>query len=421
MPAPTLLPVTTVPATSGAMPGISARNAPSHVVAHLKPDYLPITETFIYETLLHARRFEPVVVAEQLLNLDRFPVPRLVEVRTRPARPISRALARIGRGLSRMPSSQAYHYLRAVAGLRPSLMHAHFGLTGYFASAIRARLDIPLITTFYGYDLSMPDREPEWQARYLDLFRLGDLFLVEGPSMRNRLLDLGCPAHKVAIQRVGIDLSRFKFKPRAAAPDEEVVLLHCGRMVEKKGHEMALRALADCREEFPNVRLSMIGDGPLRAHLEELVGTLGLSESVAFLGSMGHADYVEALTRAHLVIQPSLTSEDGDSEGGAPTTLLEAQASGAPVVASKHADIPFVVEDGASGMLAAEADVAATSAALKRMLRARSRWPEFGRRGRHYVETYHEIGRTVEALEARYLRVLQPPGEGVRADSPSAR
>lgn len=376
------------------------------VVVHLKPDYLPTTETFVYETVSRVRRFEPVVLAEQLLNLERFPVPRLVEVRTRGNHFLQRAMTRLGREVSGMPTAQAYHYMRAVRRIRPALMHAHFGVTGYFASAIRSRLGIPLVTTFYGYDVSMGEREPQWQARYHDLFSRGDLFLVEGPHMRERLIAAGCPREKVEIQPVGIDLARFSFRARHAGQQEPVMLLHSGRMVEKKGHEYSIRALADCMQAFPGLRLRFVGDGPRRPLLQRLAAELDVSDSVDFLGMLDSSRYLEELDRAHLALQPSLTASDGDSEGGAPTTLLEAAASGLPIVASRHADIPFVMGDEPGGFLVPERDAKAFSSALHRMLAARDSWAEFGKKGRLAVQANHDVDRTIPALEARYERLL---------------
>jgi colanic acid/amylovoran biosynthesis glycosyltransferase len=114
---------------------------------------------------------------------------------------------------------------------------------------------------------------------------------------------------------------------------------------------------------------------------------------------------VKELEAADLFAQPSLTASDGDSEGGAPTTLLEAQACGVPILATSHADIPHVVVEGESALLAPERDAEALAAGLERLLAEPERWPAMGRAGRAHVLTHHDAGAQAERLEALYLEL----------------
>ena len=145
----------------------------------------------------------------------------------------------------------------------------------------------------------------------------------------------------------------------------------------------------------------MIGDGPLRPAIEAEIAALGL-EGVRLLGSLTYEQYLGELAAAHAILQPSLTAADGDTEGGTPTVLIEAQAAGKPIVSTLHADIPEIVVPGKSALLVPEGDAVRLGDALAEILSAPARWAEMGAAGRSHVESEHDIRRQVERLEALY-------------------
>ena len=169
---------------------------------------------------------------------------------------------------------------------------------------------------------------------------------------------------------------------------------------------MALRALASAREKFPNVELHVGGDGPEEAAARELADELGIAEAVHFLGFLPHERFLDELGRADLFVQPSVTAKDGDSEGGAPTTLLEAQACGVPILASTHADIPFVVQDGVAGRLAPEGDAEALGEQLIALLSEPQRWAAMGEAGRRHVAQRHDAATQTARLEDLYQALV---------------
>lgn len=378
------------------------------VVAEVKPEYLPLTETFIYEYLRALHRVRPIVVAEEVKHLDLFPVEELVRVRRRGLTLRERAVDRLLANLLGLESARAYRYYAALRRVRPHLVHAHFGPTGVLVLAATQRLNVPLITSFYGYDLSALGQTPEWRARYGTLFAHGTLFLVEGPHMRQRLLRLGCPPEKIRLQRIAIALDEFPFRPRAWRGGP-VRLLQVGRLVEKKGHEYALRAFARVRSRVRASVFYIIGDGPLRPRLEQLVEELGIAEAVRWMGALSRAAYREVAEHCHILVQPSVIAANGDDEGGAPTVLLEMQASGMPIVATRHADIPYVVREGESARLVPERDVAALADALLDLIENPQRWPSMAEAGRAFVAERHDIRREASRLEALYGSVIEAP------------
>jgi colanic acid/amylovoran biosynthesis glycosyltransferase len=369
-------------------------------VAHVVERYLGLTETFIHEYLAAFRGVRPVVIARGLEHLELFPLPPGAELHQSP--PARGTAAWAAAAVRRRLRGGEPHLEGILTDAGVKVVHAHYGPTACQVLDVCVRADLPLVTSFYGYDASMVGVLHEFEERYRSLFARGAAFLVEGSAMKQKLVALGCPPHKLHLQRIAIDPARYPFRLRARSAQGTVTILQCGRMVPKKGYDLALRALAEARRRDPGLRLRILGDGPERESLTALISELGLDEAVTLLGRGPRTLFLEELARADLYLQPSRVGPDGDSEGGAPTTLLEAQASGLPVLSSRHADIPEIVREGESALLVEEEDVAGLAEALLSLARSPERWPGMGRAGRAHVEAHHDVRKLASALEALY-------------------
>jgi colanic acid/amylovoran biosynthesis glycosyltransferase len=113
------------------------------------------------------------------------------------------------------------------------------------------------------------------------------------------------------------------------------------------------------------------------------------------------------MQQADIFLHPSIVGENGVSEGGAPTTILEAQALGIPVVSTYHCDIPNVTVPGESALLVPERDSQALAQTLRTLLDHPQRWESMGRAGRRHIERYHDIEHEVAALEDKYIALLK--------------
>ncbi|RMG54340.1 MAG: glycosyltransferase [Acidobacteria bacterium] len=305
------------------------RKTSRRVVAHLKPDYLPLSETFVYEILRALTTFTPVVLCQELMHREHFPLSHIIHLRMRPTWWGERLSDALRRRIAGVDTIFAYKYYRAVKTLKPVLVHAHFGPSGAMAVPIRRKLGLPLITSFYGYDVPVQGKLSAWRELYGPLFEAGDLFLVEGPCLRRHLIALGAPPERVTIQRIAIDVEHIPFRPRRVARRGECVqILQVGRMVEKKGFEYTVRAFAEVHRAHPHTRLLFIGDGPLRPSLQALVSELKLDRVVRFLGFQSRPAYMAIAERCHILVQPSVTASDGDTEGGAPTVCWRCRPPG---------------------------------------------------------------------------------------------
>jgi colanic acid/amylovoran biosynthesis glycosyltransferase len=368
-------------------------------VLHAVDQFLPRSETFVYTVVTAHQRFEAFVLCNGRANPDEFPFPRIFEH----PKPRSRRTAAwwleqsIERATGRSPWRRGVEVI--LEQLAPALVHAHFGPNACAMAPITKALGLPLVTSLYGVDAAVLPYLPQWRDKYARLFRDGDLFLAEGPEMRKKMIAAGAPAARTIVHPIALDLARY---PRWNA-DGSPTVLFAGRFMEKKGLLDAIAAFGRARTRVPTAQLTIVGDGPDAAAARALVSTLDLGDAVEFVGMQSHADVIRRLTAASVFIHPSVTAADGDSEGGAPTVLLEAQAIGTPIVTTRHADIPNVVPEGAGVFLCGEHDVDALADALVSALERRER------SSATHVTQHHDVARVIQRLEDLYVTAIERP------------
>ena len=279
------------------------------------------------------------------------------------------------------------------------VLHAHFGPVGESFRFARELWGAPLLVSFHGYDFTTLPRT-QGADMYRKLFPTTDAITVNSGFTRGRVEALGCPASKLHLLPVGLDLAAFPFGARARHGNEPVHLLTVARLVEIKGHEFVLRAFARARARHPEIRYDIVGDGPLRKKLEALIAELGLGDAVTLHGARNGAFVRDLMKSAHLAVLGSVNIE-GDAEGQG-LFLQEAQACGLPVVATQHGALPEGMLPGESGFLVPERDVDALAQQLEWCVSHSETWPEMGWRGREFVEERYDIHRLNERLVELY-------------------
>jgi colanic acid/amylovoran biosynthesis glycosyltransferase len=286
------------------------------------------------------------------------------------------------------------------------IAHCHFGPAGLFAVRLReiGALTGKLVTTFYGTDVSKYPRI-HGPAVYRRLIQDGDLFICITDHMRDQLVANGFPPGRICKIPIGIHLSMFTPRAREVDADGTVRLLTVSRLVDKKGLETSIRAVAELVRSHSKVRYQIIGDGPLRASLEGLIGSLGLQDRVELCGWRTQEQIRDCFEKSHIFVLASQTADDGDEEG-MPQVLKEAQAMELPVVSTWHSGIPELVLDGTSGFLVPERDASALADRLRYLIDHPEIWPAMGQAGRRHVETIGNIERLNDQLAGVYGRLL---------------
>lgn len=379
-------------------------------VAQVKTPFLPMTETFIYQYISHLRRYEPVVITEYLLNQDQFPVKNSV-VHRRSGLWYEKGLTHFRNWLvSRIPQElfMTSFYRRALSKSDVSLIHFHFGVTGMLLTPVKKRLGIPGVVSFYGHDLQqVPYALGQDIYVRTGLFDAMELFVVEGSHAGETLVKLGCPREKVSIVHIGVDGDQFPFRVRKICSGDRPKILFCGRFVPKKGLLICLKALEQVRNRGRKFEFIIIGYGPEERQARRFTIDAKLEGCVRFLGKVKYQELQEWYGKCHILVAPSMTVESTkETEGGAPTVLLEAQATGLPVISTFHADIPEVVRDGETGLLVQEGAVDDLAEKITWLVDNPQVWPKMGRKGRSHIKREYEILRQAECLEQVYDRLL---------------
>jgi colanic acid/amylovoran biosynthesis glycosyltransferase len=254
-----------------------------------------------------------------------------------------------------------------LAGLRPLLIHAHFGRGGALALPIARRLRLPLVVTFHGGDATKDQHYQRqliptvFQRRCAALQREAALIICVAEHIRQVLLARGFPAAKLKVIRYGIEPEA---EHRPEPPPERPYLLFVGRFVEKKGVRYLLDAMRTLASDGAPVELVLVGEGPIgQALRQQAAGLTG----ARFPGWLPHQEVRRMMSRALALCVPSVAARTGDSEG-LPNVVLEAMATGTPVIASDLGGIGEAVENGHTGFLLPPADSRAIAAAVLRLL-----------------------------------------------------
>ncbi len=378
-------------------------------VLHFSQSILAGSETFVQQRL-RGDRFRAVLAGWERVD-GGLEVPcRWVILPQRTPGPARSFPGRVARRLV-SPLKTAHGTLDIIKLLvrsAPAIVHAHFGTVGIAVAQACELLQIPLVTSFYGFDVGWLPRQRGGASVYRRLFDAAAALTVEGPALARALMRLGAPPEKVKLLPLAFPaelLGELERRPDTAA--NHFTLLQIARFVEKKGIDVTLRALALARREGTAVRLVLVGDGPLRPAVESLIAELDLKGAVELPGFLPHRDLGQLFERAHAYVQPSRTASNGDTEGGHPAVLLEAQARGVPVLSTTHADIPLVVRDGVTGLLCPENDHEALARNIIRLAKEPRTCVSMGIAARNMVLRRHHPSIVRELQERVYREALR--------------
>jgi len=285
------------------------------------------------------------------------------------------------------------------------LLHIYFGqIAVHLLPLIRAWKN-PSIVSFHGADVTVDMNKPAYRRATQQMLETVKSVLVRSESLRRAVVDLGCDPDKIEIQRTGIPLEEFSFRERTFPKNEEWRFVQAGRLIEKKGLPVTLRAFAAFLGKYPNATLTIAGEGPLLGELQTLADELKIAGSVSFTGFISQEQLRDIYYRSHIFVHPSQTGHDGNVEG-IPNSMLEAMASGLPVFATDHGGIPEAIENGVSGVLVRERDHEALAKALLNATQDSDSLARVARNGAEVVRKNFDLHAQAQRLEEIYLRLI---------------
>jgi colanic acid/amylovoran biosynthesis glycosyltransferase len=365
---------------------------PARRLAMFREDFLPFSQTFVFEEIRLLQRHRVDVFAWRRLNETLFP--------HEPVYVGGLPFLLTGRGWGFHQKFQSEGY---------ALIHAHFGTSGIYALPYASRYRLPLVVTFHGVDVTVLSNWPRflphrWPYVWLapQLLQRMTLGLCVSNEIRDRLLALDAPADRLVIHRLGIDLSQFTAGTRDPSRVEVIMV---GRLVEKKGFEYGLQGFARTAKAHPNIFLTIVGDGPRRRALERMTADLGISDRVTFTGVLASRAVSERLGQSDVLLAPSVTGRDGNREGS-PMTVKEGSASEVVPISTFHAGIPEIVEDGVTGFLVNERDSDGLANRLERLVGDTNLRARMGRAARAKMAREFDNRVQVAELERLYDRAL---------------
>jgi colanic acid/amylovoran biosynthesis glycosyltransferase len=380
--------------------------------------YLPSTYTWLYNIYKNIDLYEVIFFSVCYESHGSFPLKSRDSIFMCPGyqKNISGALQQFMRRVLRIVLFESgigsLYFTWIGKKLSVKLIHGHFGHVACSYLPVATMLHIPLVVSFYGYDYDMIlNRNPRLIPKYEKLFRRAAMVLTEGEFGRNKLIRRGCRPEIIKVHHLGVEVDAIPFKRRDRTPDEPLRLIQVASFTEKKGHSVLVESIRLLQEEGygPRIALTLIGDGPLKERIKNVVRQYGLDSNIAFTDHLPYEQLHERLLSYHVFIHPSITAADGDCEGGAPVVLLDAQATGMPVISTLHCDIPEEVIHGQTGLLVNEGNPRMLADAIKEFIEDAKLITEFGVTARRHVEENYSAVRQASRLTELYDALLSSP------------
>lgn len=372
----------------------------SYCSTFLKPEML-----HVYRQITALRRVKTFVMATHLENARRFPFDDIEKI-PRPHRNylrhgwmkfVERRPPLIYRG--------EYQALVDILERRGAeMMHIYFGHAGVHLLPFVRAWKRPCVVSFHGADIGLNAQVANYETKLRLLFQSVAAVLARSQSIVRRLLSLGCAPEKIQLNRTGIPLREFAFVAREVPRDGRWRALQACRLIDKKGVATAIRAFAIFARRFPRAEFYIAGKGDLQTQLMAVAEQLGVLHQVHFVGFLGESDLRNLCYRSHIFLHPSETPADENQEG-VPNSMLEAMATGLPVVATRHGGIPEAVTDEVSGFLCEERDAEALGQRLITLADSPALYERFSVAAREAVAENFDQERVVRALEQVYEKV----------------
>lgn len=279
---------------------------------------------------------------------------------------------------------------------------AEYGQIGVAVLDTCKKNNLPLVVHFHGFDAYKKDHLTKFKTRYQELFEYAKAIIVVSANMQQQLVKLGAPISKIYCNVYGVDVKKFKKNENVCATKN---VLFVGRFVDKKAPQLSILAFSKVLKSVPDAKFYMAGDGLLFNECKNLIANLNIQESVILLGVKSHLQIAELMQNTRVYIQHSIVPESGDSEG-TPNSVIEAQASGIPVVSTLHGGIPDVVIHGKTGFLVEEKDVEGMAKYIEKLLLDPKLAIEMGDNARKNITEKFDLNDSIANLKSILIKSM---------------
>jgi colanic acid/amylovoran biosynthesis glycosyltransferase len=286
------------------------------------------------------------------------------------------------------------------------VLHIYFGHIAPQFIPLMKTWPHPVVVSFHGADAAVDMDKPHYRSAMQEVLRLATQIQCRSEGLAQDVVALGCDPAKVVLQRTGIPMEIWQPKERSTPPEGRWVICQSCRFIHKKGLDLTVKAFAEVKQHFPHAQLRLIGGGPEGKPLRALVQSLGLTDSVRFDGFLSDEQIRNILYTCHLYLHPSRTGPDGNREG-VPNAMLEAMATGLPVVATLHGGIPEAVTDGVSGLLVPENDHHALTQSMLRVMQDPALARQLGAGAHSAVDANFSQTKQSQHLAGLYRSLMQ--------------
>jgi len=299
------------------------------------------------------------------------------------------------------------HMLSSACGEEPyDIMHCQFGDLGLIVLLFLKQpvfSKAKLICSFRGFDASSFVKT-HGKEIYEELFQRADYLLPNSEYLKKKLIDWGCDQKKIKVHRSGIDCHQFFFQERSLRSDKKYLFVMIGRLIEKKGMRFGIDAMHNLVKSGMNIRMHIVGDGPLQEELDKQIRELQLTDRVKLVGLKDQMEVIELLEKAHFLLAPSITAHDGNQESIV-NTAKEAMSMGLIVIASDHAGNSELIKDNINGFLVPEGDVKAIEEKINYLVNQPHNWPSVSKAARETIEQEYNIKKLNDELVKIYQKI----------------
>lgn len=295
----------------------------------------------------------------------------------------------------------------------PDLLHAHFGTMGFKIINIKKKINVPLIVTFYGVDISNVIKHPQWKNRYKKMAQFADRLIVLFDEGVERLAQLGFDRKKITVWDIGIPIQEYPYR-QPNITGEKIKFLITARFVEKKGHFILLKAFKKTLEKHSDITLTMIGNGPLKTEILSKINEYQMHDKIQLIDTSNRSDFFDlfktALSNHDIFVLPSIVADNGDDEGGPPVVLANAMATGLPIISTNIGGISRAIRHNETGLLSTSGDSEDLYQKMTYLIENKNTWKPLSMQARQLAESRFDLTQQIDKLKNIYTEVLAQHG-----------